>query len=123
MSHLSTSGFPGGASGKESACQCKRRKRLGFDPCIGKILWSEKWQATLVFLPGKFHVQRSLLGYSPWGCKESDRTEHMTLNIQGMHLISSCRCVVQSIFNTYGCYWKKLKKYHIISALWICFIY
>ena len=39
--------------------------------------WSRKWQPTPVFLPGKFHVQRSLADYSPWDCKESDMTEHI----------------------------------------------
>ena len=38
------------------------------------IRWSRKWQPTLVFLPGKFHGQRSPAGYSPWGHKESDMT-------------------------------------------------
>ena len=42
----------------------------------GKILWSRKWQPTLVFLPGKLCGQRSLASYSPWGHKESDMTEH-----------------------------------------------
>ena len=37
--------------------------------------WRRKWQTTPVFLPGKFHGQRSLIGYSPWGHKESDTTE------------------------------------------------
>ena len=37
--------------------------------------WRRKWQPTLVFLPGKFHEQRSLAGYSPQACKESDLTE------------------------------------------------
>ena len=36
----------------------------------------EEWQPTPVFLPGKSHGQRSLGGYSPWGRKESDTTEH-----------------------------------------------
>ena len=40
-----------------------------------KIPWRRKWQPTPVFLPGEFHGQRSLAGYSPWGCKESGRTE------------------------------------------------
>ena len=48
----------------------------GFDLWFGKIPWSRKWQPTPVFLPGKFHGQRSLLGYSLWGHKESDTTEH-----------------------------------------------
>ena len=47
-----------------------------FDPWVGKIPWTRKWQSTLVFLPGKFHVQRSLAGYGPQGHKESDMTEH-----------------------------------------------
>ena len=38
----------------------------GFDSWVGKILWSRKWQPVPVFLPGKFHGQRSLAGYSPW---------------------------------------------------------
>ena len=40
-------------------------------------LWRRKWQPTPVLLPGKFHGQRSLVGYSPWGCKESDTTEQL----------------------------------------------
>ena len=71
-------GFPGGSGGKKSTCQCRRYRRLGFDPWVGKILWRRKWQPTLVFLPGKFCVQRSLVGYSPWGHKESDITEQLS---------------------------------------------
>ena len=51
-------------------------KRCGFDPWVGKILWSRKGQPTPVFLPGKLHGQRNLVGYSAWGCKELDGTEH-----------------------------------------------
>ena len=68
-------GFPGGTSAKEPACQCRRHKRCGFDPWVGKIPWRRKWQPTPVFLPGESHGQRSLAGCSPWGCKESDMTE------------------------------------------------
>ena len=70
--------FPGGASGKESACQCRRLKRGRYDPWVGKIPWRRKWQPTPVFLPRKFHRLRSLAGRlmgSPWACKESDTTE------------------------------------------------
>ena len=45
---------------------------------IGKIPWRRKWQPTLVFLSGKSHGQRSLAGYSPRGCKESDRTKQLS---------------------------------------------
>ena len=44
-------GFPGGASGKEPNCQCKRHKRLGSHPWVRKIPWRTKWQPTPVFLP------------------------------------------------------------------------
>ena len=45
-------GFPGGANGKEPACQCRRWKRHGFDSWVGKIPWRKAWQSTPVFLPG-----------------------------------------------------------------------
>ena len=57
--------FPDGTSGKEPTCQCRRHKREGFDPWIGKIAWRRAWQPTPVFLPGESHGQRSLVGYSP----------------------------------------------------------
>ena len=62
-------------SGKKCSCQCRRHRRLRYDPCIGKIPWRRKQQPTPVFLPGKSHRQRSLAGYSPWGHKKSDMTE------------------------------------------------
>ena len=70
------SGLPRWHSGKDSACQRRRRKRLGFSPWFEKTPWRRKWQPTPVFVPGKSHGQRSLADYSPWGCKESDTTEH-----------------------------------------------
>ena len=42
---------------------------------VGKIPWRREWQPTPVFLPGESLGQRSLVGYSPWGCKESDMTK------------------------------------------------
>ena len=44
-------------------------------PWVGKLPWRRKWQPTAVFLPGESHGQRSLAGYSLWGCKELDRME------------------------------------------------
>ena len=57
-------GLPGGASGKEPACQCRRCKRHGFDPWVRKIPWRQAWQFTPVFLPGESRGQRSL-PYTP----------------------------------------------------------
>ena len=51
------------------------RKRLEFDPWVGKIPWSRAWQPTVVSLPGESHGPWELVGYSPWGCKEWDMTE------------------------------------------------
>ena len=50
-----------------------------FDPWVGKIPWRREWLPTPVLLPGEFHGQRSLVGYSPWSCKESNATEQLTL--------------------------------------------
>ena len=47
------------------AVACRHR----FDPWVEKIPWRKKWQPTPVFVPGKFHGQRSLVGYSPRGCR------------------------------------------------------
>ena len=66
---------------KESACQCRRHKRCKFDPWVGKITQGRKWQPTPVFLPGEFYGQRSLADYSPWGRKELDTTERLTLSL------------------------------------------
>ena len=60
---------------KEPSCQCRRHKRLRFDPWVRNIPCSKKWHPTPVFLPGKFHGQRNLAGHSPWGCKEFDTIE------------------------------------------------
>ena len=46
-----------------------------FNPWVRNIPWNRKWQRTPVFLPRKSHEQRSLAGYSPWGCKELDMIE------------------------------------------------
>ena len=69
-------GFPGGTSGKGSACQCRIYKRSGFSPWVGKFPWSRKWQPIPVLLLGKCPGQRSLMVYSPWDCRESDNIEH-----------------------------------------------
>ena len=71
----STSYILDGASGTEPTCQCRRCKRCGFNPWVGKTLWRREWLPAPVFLPGESHGQRSLAGYSPWGLKELNTTE------------------------------------------------
>ena len=65
--------FADGTSGKESNAQCR-----WFDPWVAKIPWKRKWQPIPVFLPAEFHEQKSLVGYSPKGHKESDTTEQLS---------------------------------------------
>ena len=74
-------GFPGGSEVKVSASNAGDPGLIpGFDPWVGKIPWRRKWQSILVFLPGKFHRQRSLAGYSPWGRKELATTERLSMH-------------------------------------------
>ena len=61
--------------------------RHGFDPWDGKIPWRREWQPTLVFLPGKSHGWRSLVGYSPQGRKESDTTERLQFTSHHLRLV------------------------------------
>ena len=71
--------FPGGDSGEELTCQCrrpKRPKRRGFNPCVRKIPWRRKWQPTPVFLPGKSHGQRSLQFMADFSSQGHKRVRH-----------------------------------------------
>ena len=68
--HQVLGGFPGGTVVENLSAGTGDR----VDSWVGKIQYS--WQTTPVFLPGESHGQKSLAGYSPWGCKESDVTEH-----------------------------------------------
>ena len=71
-------GFPGGSVVKNLPASAGDVKRHRFDFWVGKIPWSRKWQPTLVFLPEKFHGQRNLVDYSPWGHKKWDTTEWLS---------------------------------------------
>ena len=64
---------------------CLEYWRPRFDPWVGKIPWRRKWQPTPVLLPGEYHGGRSLVGFSPWGHKESDTTERLQF-----HFLLSC---------------------------------
>ena len=67
---------PHGTGGKQFAY---RYRRCTFSSSVGNIPWRRKWQPNPVFLPGKFHEQRSLAGCSPRGCKELDMTEQLSM--------------------------------------------
>ena len=76
-------GLPRWRIGKEST---RQRRSFSFNPWVWKSPWKRKWQTTPVFLPGKSHGQRSLVGNGPWGRKELDTTERLnnTLSEVGM---------------------------------------
>jgi len=83
--------IPRWCHGKESTCQCRRHGSRGFDPWAGQIPRSKEWQPTPVFLPEKFHGQRSLAGYSPWSHRVSDTTERLST-----HRNIGYRCLFES---------------------------
>ena len=82
--------FPSGSDGKESRLQCRR---LGFSPLVGKIPWRREWLPTLVFLPGEFHRQRSLAGYSLWGHKRAG--QDLVTNTFTFHIFSGLNVIMK----------------------------
>ena len=74
-----------GSASKESPAM---QNEHGLVPWLRKIPWRRKWQPTPVLLPGESHGQRSLLGNSPKGLKESDRTERLST-----HMGAKNKCV------------------------------
>ena len=85
--------FPGGSDGKEAAFKAG-------DPGLilgsgGSPPWKSEGLPTPVFLPGEFHGQRNLVGYSPWGRKELDTTEQLIL----LDLITDI--LIQNLDNTH----------------------
>ena len=73
--HREEGGFPGDSALKNSPAPAGDTRDSQFSPWVRKIPWRRKWKPAPVILPTECHGQRSLVGYSPWGCKESDTTE------------------------------------------------
>ena len=106
-------GFLDGSVVKNPPANARRYK---FDPWLGKIPWRKEWQPTPVFLLGKSHGQRSLGGYSPWGLKESDMTEHRHTHTHIHTLIHMCQTLCRyqewntvSIFVEFPVKWQEGK--------------
>ena len=87
-----SSGLPRWLSGRESACQCRRHRRLGFDPWVGKIPLSREGQSTPIFLPEKSHGQRSLVGYSYKRVEHDWETEHAHANTWSLGVKRCSEC-------------------------------
>ena len=79
---LNKQDFSDGSAGEEFTCNAGDTGDTGSNPWVRKIPWRREWQPTPVFWPGESHGQRSLPGYSPWGHKESDMTEHACMHIK-----------------------------------------
>ena len=73
----------------KSRLQCRRPR---FEPWVRKIPWRRKWQSTPVFLPGESHGWRSLVSYSPRGCKESDTIEQLHFHFSRCKEEPTCQC-------------------------------
>ena len=71
-------------------------KTCGFDPWVGKILWSRKWQPAPLFLPGKLHGQKTLVGYSPWGHKEADMIKQLNTQTKLVYLVRTAKSGLMS---------------------------
>ena len=74
-------GFPAGSDGNQTVKNLPAMQETQVDPWVVQIPWRREWLPTPIFLPWKSHGQRSLAGYSPWGCKESDTAEQLTLSL------------------------------------------
>ena len=91
---------------------CLQCRRPGFNPWDGKIPWRREQLPTPVFLPGEFHGQGSLVVYSPWGRKESDKTECLSLSPLRMMkafidvLISPKDFIHSFILHSTNVYWR-----------------
>ena len=77
---------------------------MGVDPWVRKIPWRRVWQLTPGFLPGESHGQRSLVGYSSYGCKESDMTEHTQIytHTHVYHVLIGCVYTLQYNYHHSG---------------------
>ena len=90
-------GIPWLLSGKESACQSGGQ---GFDPWVWKILWRRKWQLTPVFLLGKSHGQRSLVGCTPWIARSQTQLSYqMTTTTNLLYCLFTINFFIMFIYN------------------------
>ena len=92
-----------------------------------KIPWRRKWQPSPVFLPGKFHGQRSLVDYSPWGCKESDMSEcththtHTLLCQAKWSTVGSCPWkTVSPHLRGFGKFYSSVSREVVVNTIKVC---
>ena len=71
--------FPSGSVVKNPPSNQESHRSHRFNPWVRKIPWRRAWQPTALFLPGESHGQKTLVGYSLWGLKQSDTTEWLSM--------------------------------------------
>ena len=82
---------------------CLQCRRPRFNPWVRKIPWRRPWQPTTVFLPGEFDGQKNLVGCSPWGHKELDMTELLTVfQNKWLTSVQFCRSVMSDSLQPHG---------------------
>ena len=82
VTHTHSSQTQQGEDQKEAKVKEDKNRTAGFNPWVGKTPWRREWHPTPVLVPGESHGQRRLAGYSPWGHKESDTIERLSLSSQ-----------------------------------------
>ena len=92
-----------------------RETQISLDPWVGKTPWRREWLHTPVFLPGKFHGQGSLAGYSPLGRKELDTTEQLIEQVEAQTLLNAFVNLVEMGLLIFSL--KKLFIYLFLAAL------
>ena len=126
LSHLcgSDPGFPWWLSGDASACQAGDLSSI---PGPGRSPKERKWQPTPVLLPGISHGRRSLVGYGPWGCKESNTAKRLSKHTclcvweRGAHWISQTRKVLEKGYLGEEKHFVKLENISVwaVTTLWV----
>ena len=103
---------------------CLQCRRPGFDPWVREISW-RKWLPTPVFLLGKFHRQRSQVSYSPWGHRESDKTERLTHTNINMFIFTWSHNISHytNLFAQESAFFLNFQSIHfndLFDCVWVC---
>ena len=107
-------GFPSGASGKESAYQCRRRRRHEFNPWVGRIPWRRAWQPTPVFLPWESLWTEKPIGL-PWiECLLQLMFNFVLYRSSFSLRLLSRECVISSVLSPHN---KSLKRWTSLTVL------
>ena len=86
-------GLLGGASGKEPACQCRKRKKRGFDPRVEKTPWRRKWQPTPLFRPTESPWTEETGGLQSIGSKRVRQEWRLSMHAWGEDIVKTRKSI------------------------------